>query len=99
MNRIPIIVAALGWAVGCVPDVELSAPGTVCAEAQDQILDCGAALGVLSSAQCRGPARLIAECLVDRGDSCERLATITFDECVNEANERLLPSIDDEEEL
>ncbi len=81
-------VLSVSLLVACDPGVELAAPGTVCAEAQDHFLECGVALGILSGSTCSGPGRLVAECVVERAGSCERLASITYDACLAEAAER-----------
>lgn len=90
------LVVLLFFLAACGPAPMLAEPGSVCEEAQLMLLDCGAALGVLGTDRCHGPSRLIAECVVDRAGTCERLASITFDQCVNEAGERLAPDTEEE---
>ena len=52
-------------------------PETPCDEAEVLLLECGAQVALFERAECAGPARFAAECVLEHGAACEDLATLS----------------------
>ncbi len=61
----------------------LPEPVDDCGRAQAIFQSCGVTLAVLDDV-CAGPARAIAQCVLESAESCDGLALLDYDECLSE---------------
>jgi hypothetical protein len=86
------LVLALAFVLGaaafaCEPAAESPSDADVCERATQIFSSCGVVLPTLAGTPCTGAARLLARCVVDHGQDCDELASLTrrIDACVTDS--------------